>query len=431
MKIQMDSFLNDLKDCQEVFWKNPHYGKAADSYFSIEDIYDASDRLDRFAPYIATVFPETTKSNGIIESRLLEIPNMLNTLKENENMSTKSALYLKCDNDLPISGSIKARGGIYEVLKFAETVALESGQLNLDDNYAKLANTEFKTMFANYAIAVGSTGNLGLSIGIMGAKLGFHTTVHMSNDAKQWKKDLLRKRGVTVIEHQGDFSKAVTLGRQEANKDPRCHFVDDEGSRDLFLGYSVAALRLKKQFEEQGIEITADKPLYVHLPCGVGGSPGGVAFGLVTVFGPNVKIIFVEPTHAPSMLLGLYTGLNDNISVNDIGIDGKTAADGLAVGRPSRLVGNVIDPILYAASTVKDDRLYQYLTLLADSENIFVEPSATAGIASFVNLNKALSAKEPLITNGTHLIWGTGGNMVPKAEMLSYYEKGRTLLSRD
>ncbi|MCP8857201.1 D-serine ammonia-lyase [Latilactobacillus fuchuensis] len=428
MTIKMDPFLTDLQNCKEVCWKNPNLGKDTKTYFTVADIQDASDRLDRFASYIATVFPETQKTNGIIESRLTEIPDMLEVLKEKESIVTDSQLYLKCDNDLPISGSIKARGGIYEVLKFAETVALESGQLALTDDYAKLANEEFKTMFSKYAIAVGSTGNLGLSIGIMGAKLGFHTTVHMSNDAKQWKKELLRKRGVTVVEHEGDFSKAVTLGRKAAEKDPQCHFVDDEGSRDLFLGYSVAALRLKKQFEEQGIEITAEKPLFVHLPCGVGGSPGGVAFGLVTIFGPNVKIVFVEPTHAPSMLLGLYTGLNDGISVNDLGIDGKTAADGLAVGRPSRLVGTVINPILYAASTVQDDRLYQYLTLLADSENIYVEPSSTAGIASFVNLNQKLASTEPSIQKGTHLIWGTGGNMVPKSEMASYYEKGRSLL---
>lgn len=428
MAIEMDAFLTDLQDLKEVCWKNPNYGKGTKEYFNLDDIVDASNRLERFAPYIAKVFSETEPTKGIIESELVEIPNLLTTLKEKENVETTGKLYLKCDNNLPISGSIKARGGIYEVLKFAETTALESGKLTLEDNYAKLADPEFKEMFQKYAIAVGSTGNLGLSIGIMGAKLGFQTTVHMSNDAKQWKKDLLRQKGVIVVEHEGDFSKAVTLGRKEAEKDPTCHFVDDEGSRDLFLGYSVAALRLQNQFKEQSITVSEDNPLFVYLPCGVGGSPGGVAFGLVTIFGPSVKIIFVEPTHAPSMLLGLYTGLNDDISVNDLGIDGKTAADGLAVGRPSRLVGNVIDPILYAASTVDDDRLYRYLTILADSENIFVEPSSTAGIASFIDLNQTLGQQEAFIKTGTHLIWGTGGNMVPENEMTSYYKKGKALL---
>ncbi len=428
MTIKMDSFLTDLQNLQEVYWKNPNYEKDTTEYFNLEDIIDASNRLDRFAPFIETVFPETKLTKGIIESELAKIPNLLTILKEKEEFKTNAKLYLKCDNNLPISGSIKARGGIYEVLKLAETIALESGTLTLEDNYAKLTEKEFTNMFQKYAIAVGSTGNLGLSIGIMGAKIGFKTTVHMSNDAKQWKKDLLRERGVQVIEHEGDFSKAVNLGREAAEKDPTCHFVDDEGSRDLFLGYSVAALRLKEQLKEQHITVSKENPLFVYLPCGVGGSPGGVAFGLNTIFGANVKIIFVEPTHAPSMLLGLYTGLNDGISVNDIGIDGKTAADGLAVGRPSRLVGNVIDSILYAATTVKDERLFKYLTLLADSEAIFVEPSSAAGIASFVDINKRMGEQEPFIRTGTHIIWGTGGNMVPESEMASYYHLGKSII---
>lgn len=139
-------------------------------------------------------------------------------------------------------------------------------------------------------IHVSSTGNLGLSIGIISRTLGFNVVVHMSSDAKQWKKDLLRDKGAKVIEYDGDFSSSVIQGRAMASKSPNSIFVDDENSKNLFLGYSVAALRLVTQLEEQGIQVTKKSPLFVYIPCGVGGSPGGISFGIKKIFGDSAHI---------------------------------------------------------------------------------------------------------------------------------------------
>ena len=224
---------------EEVLWLNPLMESTTTGLpktgVTAANVKDASDRLKRFAPYIEHVFPETKASNGIIESPITAIPNMKEALSNQYEIAISGELLLKEDNALPISGSIKARGGIYEILKHAETLAIEHGLITTDDDYAKFAEPEFSNLFAKHKIAVGSTGNLGLSIGIMSAKLGFDVTVHMSADAKQWKKDMLREKGVTVVEYADDYSKAVEEGRRQADADPSCHFVDDENSLDLIF----------------------------------------------------------------------------------------------------------------------------------------------------------------------------------------------------
>jgi D-serine dehydratase len=403
--------LNDLKATKEVIWYNDNYtsfNEMKDSLpISYNDVIDAKNRLNRFAPYIKEVFPEVL--DGIIESPISPIVNMKIFMEQSYNKKIYGDLILKRDDLLPIAGSIKARGGIYEVLKHAETLAMDKGLLNLEDNYRILAEDKFKEFFSQYTVQVGSTGNLGLSIGIMSAKIGFKVIVHMSQDAKEWKKSLLRSKGVKVVEYASDYSKAVEEGRTLSDNNPKSYFIDDENSKDLFMGYAVGGMRTKKQLDNIGIIVDNTHPLFVYLPCGVGGGPGGVAYGLKLMYGDNVYCFFAEPTHSPAMLLGLASGLHDKISVTDIGLDNKTDADGLAVGKPSSFVGKIMDKILTGAFTIDDYRLYDFLRALYKKENIFLEPSALAGF-----LGPIYTADRYKDENITHLCWCTGGSLVPK-----------------
>lgn len=429
--------LSELLALRETAWFNPAIAPVAtalaDVGLTAEDVAATSARLQRFAPYLAKVFPETAAAGGIIESPLVPLPTLGRQLLDEIGVAAGGALWLKADNQLPISGSIKARGGIHEVLKHAEDLALQAGLIRPGDDYAALASDAARAFFGRYRIAVGSTGNLGLSIGIVSARLGFQATVHMSADARQWKKDRLRASGVTVVEYASDYSVAVAQGREQAASDPNCYFVDDENSPQLFLGYAVAAERLARQFEQAGIQVDAEHPLFVYLPCGVGGGPGGVAFGLKLAFGDAVHCLFAEPTHSPCMLLGVYSGLHDAVSVQDFGIDNVTAADGLAVGRPSGFVGRAMQRLIDGYYTVTDETLSRLLASAWELEQVRLEPSALAGMPGLQRVLRApdylqrIGADPARLARATHLVWGTGGSMVPDAEFAAYLAQGRAL----
>lgn len=435
-----DPVVSALAKAEETAW---FAAKPVNTAEGIEDsgidpaiTEDARARFRRFAPWFAERFADTRPTHGILESPLVGIPDLQAELGDRYGKALPGKLWLKRDDLLPVSGSIKARGGIHEVLQVAERIVIDAGLMSATDDARVLDRPEVREVLSGHGIAVGSTGNLGLSIGIVASELGFNTTVHMSMDARVWKKELLRSRGVTVVEHAGNFSDAVAAGRRTAEEDPSVWFVDDESSLSLFAGYSAAGARLAGQLAS--LEVTVDErhPLFVYLPCGVGGGPGGVTFGLKQAFGDAVHCIFVEPVSSPCMSLGVRTSLHDAISVADIGLDGLTAADGLAVGRPSRLVGEHLQQLIDGYVTVTDERMKACVGLLHDVERIDVEPSAAAGFPGpwQVLANKtyltAFGLDDAALANATHIVWSTGGSMVPAEEMAGYVAEGQRLAGK-
>ncbi len=418
--------MDQLKDRQETLWLNPEKDqvpeRAVINGYGFAYMKAAQNRFMRFLPYIAQAFPETSKRKGNIESDLIEIDKMKEWLNEN-GAGITGKVFLKDDANLPIAGSVKARGGINEVLKIAEMLAQKAGLLSPTEKYDKVNSEEFRTFFHQYTIQVGSTGNLGLGIGRTAARMGFQVIVHMSREAKQWKKDLLREEGIEVREYDGDYGKAVAEGRKLSELDEKSYFIDDENSKDLFFGYSSAGLRLKIQLFKAGVEVNSTHPLFVYLPCGVGGAPGGITFGLKQMFGDNVHCFFAEPTEAPAFTLGMASGKYNQISVGDIGLKGQTIADGLAVARPSEFVCQMMRPLVSGSFTVEDKRLEIYQRELYDREGLFLEPSACAGFKGLCDISREGSPWEnylkkyelqDLMDQATHIVWGTGGGLMPE-----------------
>ena len=420
-----------LRMKEPLLWLNPALGRGAlPASFSHEDIESARDRLQRCEGLLQTLFPALKAVHGAIASALMPVPRLQAAL--GGGAANSGCWLLKADHALPVAGSIKARGGFHEVLAFAESLALREGLLAGGDDRTALASPQARALFARYTVVVGSTGNLGLSIGLMAAALGLRAVVHMSTDAKAWKKDRLRRHGVEVVEHDGDYAEAVAAGRALALANPMAHFVDDEHSAMLFLGYAVAAQELAAQLQATGRAVDAEHPLFVYLPCGVGGAPGGITFGLKALFGAHVHCFFAEPVASPCMLVQLAAGGSAALSVYDIGLDNRTEADGLAVGLASPLVGPLMAHLLAGVYTVTDDQLFAGLLDLAQMEGIALEPSAVAGLPGPGWITGSAAGQRYLKINGlaphlpraTHVIWSTGGSLVPAEEHARFRAEG-------
>lgn len=418
-------------------WVNPDMQAAepalAASDISMADVKATEARLQRFAPLLVNLFPELAATQGIIESLLLPLSAMPQPSLPTGGSAGR--FWIKADHALPIAGSIKARGGIHEVLEFAESLVLKHGLLQGQNDYTVMATPAAKALFAQYEVSVGSTGNLGMSIGIMASALGFRVTVHMSADAKQWKKDKLRANGVTVVEYAGDYAQAVEAGRQRATQDDYAYFVDDEHSRSLFLGYSVAALRLKTQLRDAGVVVDAAHPLFVYLPCGVGGAPAGITFGLKLILGDAVHCFFVEPTAAACFLTRMQHPETPGISIYDVGMDNRTEADGLSVPVASELAIKQMRPLLSGVITTDDDTMFVDLYCLQQTQQIKVEPSAAAAVSGprmLLQTTEGLAYLDQqglseTMHNANHIIWSTGGLFVPSAEYEGFLKRGRDL----
>ena len=334
-------------------------------------------------------------------------------------------MLVKCDHDLPVTGCIKARGGVYEVLWYAECIAIRSGLLRPGDSYSVLAGPEARAILSQHTVAVGSTGNLGFSVGMMARALGLNAEVHMSSDAKEWKKERLRRINANVIEHPADYSIAVAEARRASAGQSRCHFIDDEDSVHLFLGYAAAARDLRRQLDGIGVAVSEGRPLVVYLPCGVGGAPGGIAFGLKIEYGDAVSCVFVEPVQAPCMLVQLAMGLDKSVSVYNAGLTNRTEADGLAVPSASLFVARSVCELVDAIVTVTDEGLFKWARKLWIDEGLKLEPSAAAGFAAVEPFVRALHnsiSSTPAET--THVVWTTGGAFLPPDIFAHILERG-------
>jgi len=399
-----------LRQAKTAVWRRP--APAWDA-LTLADVVQARARFQRFAPVLSRLFPGSDWDGGVASALLAYPP-----------CEGLPPLWVKADHALPMTGSIKARGGVHELLCHVERIAAAEGIVLEGDLYAALTTDAARACFARHSVVVASTGNLGFSIGLVARVFGLGAEIHMSHDAKEWKKARLRKLGARVVEHAADFTETVERARVAAAAQPGAYFVDDEASRELMLGYAVAAYELAEQLAARQIEVGPQQPLFVYLPCGVGGAPGGITFGLKHLFGRDVICVMVEPTASAAMFVALAQGEPPTPRhVSEFGLDNRTIADGLAVPRASPLALAVVGRLIDAVVAVSDQHLLDWIRAASRDAGLRLEPAAAAGFAAVQPWLQSLEAAgrdaaslHPHWHTGTHVVWTTGGSLLPDEE---------------
>ena len=150
--------------------------------------------------------------------------------------------------------------------------------------------------------------------------MGFEVIVHMSADAKHGKRTSPDKNGVTIVEHDADFSVALHEGKKQAEKMENSYFIDDENSENLFLVCSGRIPLRTIWMTLHGIIVDNDDPLFVYLPCGVGRSPGGVTYGLKSIYHDMYTAFSRFHSSPRQCYLFTHTGLRNQIHVHHFGI---------------------------------------------------------------------------------------------------------------
>jgi len=182
--------LNTIKKYIPCFWINQVSLSTGDSLPDIlsslplttRDLDEAEQRWQRLRPVLSNLFSSETP-DGLIKSPLHRASIKLQTSLG--LTSSSSVLLIKEDSKLAVCGSVKARGGLYETFKYAEDVNLDwslddddgsssskdSSSSSSSSSASSLLDAVQEGLMEDYTVVVGSTGNLGLSVGLAAASM--------------------------------------------------------------------------------------------------------------------------------------------------------------------------------------------------------------------------------------------------------------------
>lgn len=225
-----------------------------------------------------------------------------------------------------------------------------------------------------------SAGNHALALAYHGGLLGIPVTVVMPKHAPLVKVANCSQLGANVVLHGENYEEA----RAHAEN------LSEKWGLAVIPGFDDAEIIAGQG--TMGLEILEDVPDAEAIIVPVGG--GGLAAGVITAvksLKPSVRVIGVEPAHAPKLSEAIKAGHPVRVQVR------PTLADGLAVAQIGGLCFELIHGRMDELVQVEEEEIARAILWLLEMEKTAVEGAGAATLAAAVKLGKSLAGKKVVL----------------------------------
>jgi len=306
------------------------------------------------------IITDPTAANLLFAECPVATPSPLITSTDLANIFGVGQVILKDERERMGLGSFKALGAAFAIAKRAANVVRQNPTISFD------------TALSSETYVCASAGNHGLSMAA-GAKLfGAAAVVYLAETVPEDFAARLRDKGATVV-REGDIyeaSMAAAMAAADANK---WTLLSDSSwigyadpARDVMEGYLIMTAEVADQISEP--------PTHIFLQAGVGGLAAACAGAARHLWGPEPKIIVVEPDAAPAVFESIKakTAVEAPGPVSSMGrLDCKV---------PSHLALRYLAREADAFMVISEDEVEETVLLMAE-HGIPTSPSGGAGVA--------------------------------------------------
>src|SRR3954447_2595729 len=229
-------------------------------------------------------------------------------------------------------------------------------------------------------IIAASAGNHALALAYHGQDLGIPVTVVMPRSAPLIKVSNCRSFGADVVLHGESYAEAKhqALAVAEQTGKVYVHGFDDP---DIIAGQGT-----------MGLEILEDVPDVdaVIVPVGGGGLIAGVGTA-IKALRPQVRIIGVEPEHAPTLKASLQANRVVRIDTT------PTLADGLAIAEVGKLCFEIARDVIDDLVMVDEAQIAMSILRLLELEKTVVEGAAAVPLAAAMRRSLGLEGRKVVL----------------------------------